>query len=130
MNNIDFTKEEEEKEEEKEEEEGEEENILVLPGIGTGYGNLNEYESTKIMLFAIFLYNLSFRGKTTPTTRLDQLKKSLLILFFFNKDYRKLENLNDIEELETNVISEYGKNLNLVNETVMELEEVFKCIRW
>ena len=130
MNNIDFTKEEEEKEEEKEEEEGEEENILVLPGIGTGYGNLNEYESTKIMLFAIFLYNLSLRGKTTPTTRLDQLKKSLLILFFFNKDYRKLENLNDIEELETNVISEYGKNLNLVNGTVMELEEVFKCIRW
>ena len=130
MINIDFTKEEEEKEEEKEEEEGEEENILVLPGIGTGYGNLNEYESTKIMLFAIFLYNLSLRGKTTPTTRLDQLKKSLLILFFFNKDYRKLENLNDIEELETNVISEYGKNLNLVNETVMELEEVFKCIRW
>ena len=55
MNNIDFTKEEEEKEEEKEEEEGEEENILVLPGIGTGYGNLNEYESTKIMLFAIFI---------------------------------------------------------------------------
>ena len=73
---------------------------------------------------------MSLRGKTTPTTRLDQLKKSLLILFFFNKDYRKLENLNDIEELETNVISEYGKNLNLVNETVMELEEVFKCIRW
>ena len=73
---------------------------------------------------------MSFRGKTTPTTRLDQLKKSLLILFFFNKDYRKLENLNDIEELETNVISEYGKNLNLVNGTVMELEEVFKCIRW
>lgn len=103
---------------------------MVLPGIGTGYGNLNEYESTKIMLFAIFLYNLSLRGKTTPTTRLDQLKKSLLILFFFNKDYRKLENLNDIEELETNVISEYGKNLNLVNGTVMELEEVFKCIRW
>ena len=73
---------------------------------------------------------MSLRGKTTPTTRLDQLKKSLLILFFFNKDYRKLENLNDIEELETNVISEYGKNLNLVNGTVMELEEVFKCIRW
>ena len=49
------------KKEEEEEEEGEE-NILVLPGIGTGYGNLNEYESTKIMLFAI-LYNLSLRGK-------------------------------------------------------------------
>ncbi|CAX44651.1 conserved hypothetical protein [Candida dubliniensis CD36] len=104
-------------------------NILVLPGIGTGYGNLNEYESTKIMLFAIFLYNLSFTIEEKPS-RLDQLKKSLLILFFFNKDYRKLENHNDIEELETYVISDYGQNLNLVNGTVMELEQVFKCIRW
>ena len=58
---------------------------------------------------------------------MDQLKIFINIVFF-NKDYRKLENLNDIEELETNVISEYGKNLNLVNGTVMELEEVLNVL--
>lgn len=100
---------------------------LILPGIGTGYGNLNEYESTKIMLFAIFLYNISF-GKNP--TRFDHLKKSLLVLFFFNKDYRKLRNPGDIEELETNVISEYGKNIQFEENKVIELDEVFKCIQW
>ena len=46
MNNIDFTKKKKKKEEKRR---------ILVPGIGTGYGNLNEYESTKIMLFAIFI---------------------------------------------------------------------------
>ncbi|RCK60393.1 hypothetical protein Cantr_08289 [Candida viswanathii] len=100
---------------------------LIVPGLGTGSGNLNEYESTKIMLFAIFLFNLSF-GK--EPTRLTQLKKSLLILFFFNKDYRKLRNPADIEELEVNVISEYGRQREFEEGKVMELDEAFRCIQW
>ncbi|KAL6453657.1 HTA2 Histone H2A.2 [Candida maltosa Xu316] len=102
-------------------------NTLVIPGIGTGYGGLNEYESTKIMLFAVFLFNISFSGQPT---RFDQLRKSMMILFFFNKDYKKLRNPSDIEELESNVISDYGKKFQFKEGTVMELEDVFKCIKF
>ncbi|KAI5950314.1 hypothetical protein CANMA_005369 [Candida margitis] len=106
---------------------------LIIPGIGTGYGHLNEYESTKIMIFAIFLFNLDLGS---DNYRLNQLKKSLLILFFFNKDYRLFKNHQDIQELES-LVSDYGKNVEFKSDsdsdsdpTVMELDEVFKCIKF
>ncbi|CCG22540.1 hypothetical protein CORT_0B08350 [Candida orthopsilosis Co 90-125] len=98
---------------------------LIIPGIGTGYGHLNEFESTKIMIFAMFVFHLDLK----TNTRLNQLKKSMLILFFFNKDYRLFQNETDLQELE-NLISDYGKSVELKPDTIMDLDEVFKCIKF
>ncbi|EGW34996.1 uncharacterized protein SPAPADRAFT_53359 [Spathaspora passalidarum NRRL Y-27907] len=99
---------------------------LVIPGIGTGYGHLDEYESTKLMIFTFFIYNLKL-----DSTRLDQLRKSCLILFFFNKDYHHLRNTSDIEEIENCIVTGYGKEKrkNLKEDTIMEFEELFKCVK-
>ncbi|KAI3407057.1 hypothetical protein KGF56_000145 [Candida oxycetoniae] len=97
---------------------------LIIPGLGTGYGKLNEYDSTKIMILAIFLYNLNLSN-----LRLNQLKKSIMILFFFNKDYKMFRNQSDLSELERDVISEYGRNIEMKSGTIMELEELFKCVQ-
>ncbi|RLV94295.1 hypothetical protein JA1_001820 [Spathaspora sp. JA1] len=100
---------------------------LVIPGIGTGYGHLDEFESTKIMIFTFFIYNLNFNQ-----TRLDQLKKSVLILFFFNKDYHCLRNEFEIKEIEEYIVTEYGRarRENLGEQgKVMEFDELFKCVK-
>lgn len=97
---------------------------LIIPGLGTGYGKLNEYESAKMMIFAIFLYNLEF-----PQLRLGQLKKSVMIMFLFNKDYRLYKNHEDLQELETHIVSDYGKLVKLKQGNVMELDELFQCIQ-
>ena len=60
--------------------------------------------------------------------RLKQLKKSMLILFFFNKDYRLFQNETDLLELES-LISDYGKSVELEPDTIMDLDEVFKCVK-
>lgn len=99
---------------------------LIIPGIGTGFGHLDEYELTKLMIFTFFIYNLQLNDD-----RLSQLKKSALILFFFNKDYHLLKNESDIHELENNnIVTEYGKQkrLDLKPSTIMEFDEVFKCV--
>lgn len=98
---------------------------LIIPGIGTGYGHLNEFELTKIMIFAMFVFHLDLK----TNTRLNQLKKSMLILFFFNKDYRLFQNETDLQELES-LISDYGKSVELKPDTIMDLDEVFKCIKF
>ncbi|CAK9438501.1 uncharacterized protein LODBEIA_P27250 [Lodderomyces beijingensis] len=97
---------------------------LIIPGLGTGYGKLSEYDSTKIMIFAMVLYNLQF-----PNSRLGQLKKSLLILFFFNKQYRMFHNFDDVQELEDHVVSEYGQSIELHPGQLMELDQLFKCVQ-
>ena len=105
---------------------------IIIPGIGTGYGHLNEFELTKIMIFAMFVFHLDFKGNNndsqSSSTRLNQLKKSMLILFFFNKDYRLFQNEIDLQELES-LISEYGRGVELKPDTIMELDEVFKCVK-
>lgn len=98
---------------------------LIIPGIGTGYGHLNEFELTKIMIFAMFVFHLDFQ---MANSRLNQLKKSMLILFFFNKDYRLFQNETDLLELES-LISDYGKSVELEPDTIMDLDEVFKCVK-
>lgn len=98
---------------------------LIIPGIGTGYGQLDPEEIAKIMIFSIVLFNLNL-----GTDRFSHLKKSCLILFFFNKDYRKLSNELDLFELHEKVISEYGKTrVTQCGDELMEFEELFKCIR-
>ncbi|KAG7661284.1 uncharacterized protein J8A68_005176 [[Candida] subhashii] len=100
---------------------------LIIPGIGTGFGHLDEYESTKLMIFTFFIYNLQL----TKNDRLNQLKKSALILFFFNKDYKLFKNQSDINELENNqIITNYGKqkNSNLKPNSIMEFDELFKYL--
>ncbi|KAI5954727.1 hypothetical protein KGF57_003750 [Candida theae] len=105
---------------------------LIIPGVGTGYGHLNEFESTKIMIFAMFVFHLDLKSSTKSngyvSSRLDQLKKSMLILFFFNKDYRLFQNEIDVSEMES-LISDYGKNVELKSDSIMELDEVFQCVK-
>ncbi|KAK6204913.1 uncharacterized protein RJT21DRAFT_117391 [Scheffersomyces amazonensis] len=113
---------------------------VIIPGIGSGYGELSEQEIGKIMIFAILLYNLNLGHGD----RLLHLKKSCMILFFFRKNYRKLSNVYDLEELERDVITEYGKKIMIENSEhdnnehndkddfnehfTMEFEELFQCI--
>ncbi|KAK6462141.1 hypothetical protein DFJ63DRAFT_313284 [Scheffersomyces coipomensis] len=112
---------------------------IIIPGIGSGYGELSEFEISKIMIFAMVLFNLNLG----TGERLLHLKKSCMILFFFNKNYQTLANIYDLNELETDVITEYGKSvmLNRVKESeslshanikekslTMEFDDLFKCI--
>jgi len=99
---------------------------LIIPGIGTGYGTLDAEEISKIMIFSILLFNLDF-----GPDRFSQLKKSCLILFFFNKDYKKLANESDLSELHASVISDFGRSRPYQEGEgeLKDFDELFKCIR-
>ncbi|KAI5953399.1 hypothetical protein KGF54_002771 [Candida jiufengensis] len=122
---------------------------VIIPGIGTGHGHLDQDEVAKIMIFTIFFFNLSFKpssrnnftkfidyksNEIVECLRYKTLKKSITILFFLNKDYRKFENPKDIEEVENHVLTDYGKNYDFSKikdkNKSMDIDELFKCIKF
>lgn len=62
---------------------------LIIPGIGTGHGNLY-INTAKYTMFMEIIFNLQFPPKILVSD-----KKSLLILFLFNKN-RDLTNIDEI----------------------------------
>jgi hypothetical protein len=100
---------------------------VIIPGIGTGYGNLDTNTATYSMLMATFIFNLQL---STKDPRLRQLKKSLLILFLFNKNYKDLINIDDLQELEKDILTEYGAGKTLRPGEMMDIDDILKCIQW
>lgn len=98
---------------------------IVLPGIGGGYGHVDPDTIARLMIGAIYIYSLE-----SEMNRLSQLKKSILILFWLGKDYRKFENTYDINELETHIVSDFGKSLKIVPNTILDWDALVKCIKW
>lgn len=99
---------------------------IIMPGIGTGYGNLDTSTATYCMLVATFLFNLDLPA---VNLRLSQLKKSLMILFLFNKDYKSLMNSDDLQELEKHILTEYGASKVLKPGEIMSIGEIIRCIQ-
>ncbi|KAI5960358.1 uncharacterized protein KGF55_004650 [Candida pseudojiufengensis] len=130
----------------------EKDRYVIIPGIGTGFGNLDENEVTKVMIFAIFLFNIKFDRIEIDSSDIDleventsKLKestnkadwlndkgmlKSIMILFFLNKEYRHFRDKADIYEIEQ-VLSDYGKSYNFESKNkAMEIDELFKCFKF
>lgn len=113
-------------------------NTLILPGFGTGYGQLNIQQSTKLMVAAITFFHLKFdkisKNNKIPDELGNDLGKSILILFLLNKNYLNFENSYDINNLSSVGISKYGleraKSFN--NHTnltgLMDWQELIRCV--
>lgn len=88
----------------------------ILPGIGTGCGNVDASVVAETMVTAIYLFHMK------ASTRRDQLKRSVLVLNFLNKDYRKFGDVADIES----VMSEHGKQRGVGS--AADIDELLLCI--
>lgn len=71
---------------------------VVIPGIGTGYGQLDTSDVAKVMMYAVGIFHLELDHLGENQQHLARL---ILILFLLRKNYRLLENEYDLLELES-----------------------------
>lgn len=99
---------------------------VVIPGIGTGYGNLDSANVARIMMYAvaIFYMDLDHLGHNQHLTRL------LLVLFLLRKNYQLFENEYDLLELEA-LMSDKGKYYDFGSDSsdVLDWEDLLLFVK-
>lgn len=93
---------------------------LILPGFGTGVGGLDSNKAVKDMIAAILIHKLELNS---------ELKKSLLVMFYLNKNC-SVFGLNNETEYMRGCLTDYGaaKVLN-GNIAVHSWEDLLNCVK-
>ncbi|ODV80853.1 macro domain-like protein [Suhomyces tanzawaensis NRRL Y-17324] len=103
---------------------------LIIPGIATGYGKLDPRIAAKLMLSTAIIYSSDFTGRDK---RYSFLKKTVLLMFLLNKNYKNFENVYDINELESHVLSDLGiisaRSLCETSSHIYDIDELFTFVR-
>lgn len=88
--------------------------VVVIPGIGGGYGGIDHETIARLQLATLAIYHL----EVLP------LQRALLMLFLLGKDYRKFGG-TDAEEMDR-YVTDYGRHVDTAANR--SLADVLKCV--